>query len=216
MTLSTPRSLAETPGAKDLAEPAVEDTNPSSRPGATANTAASDTLRIDTALVKAAVVDPSSQEAVPLNLVSADGAVPEQALVVVRCLGSLRVHARGEPGGQLIEITAGLSPKIQVLLARMATRPDGVPADTLMEAAWPDTPLTQATGRMQTTLTYLRRALRKATSSPDARFATFVTNRYHLGAQAGDPRLWVDYWAFRDALAATRTHLDHARIEAGH
>jgi DNA-binding SARP family transcriptional activator len=145
----------------------------------------------------------------------AEGEVPAEALLVVRCFGQPSVLARGEPGAALRVITEHLSPKHLLLLAALASRPDGVAVEELLEVGWPDSPLGNAKRNLHTTLTHLRRVCKQAVAPGEVSFAVLTANRYHLvppGRQGG--LVWVDYWAFAAALRAARGATGQARWAA--
>jgi len=155
---------------------------------------------------------------------------PEQALVVVRCFESFKVQTRAEPGGRLEDITSQLSPKHRLLLACLASRPDGTPTADLLEAGWPDTPYNLAQQRQAATLSALRRIMRDAIRVPQAQLASHADGRYFLslpspGAQqpgghpdaaAAEATVWVDYWDFLDTAAIARAHTATTRLDAQH
>jgi DNA-binding SARP family transcriptional activator len=140
---------------------------------------------------------------------------PDQALLVVGCFGSLRVHTRTEPGGALHDLTGQLSPKHRLLISCMVSRPNGVPTADLLESGWPDASFSTAQRRLSATLTPLRRVLREAIGAPRARLATHVNSRYTLApVGVGEELVWVDYWAFLAAAATARAHTGNPRIQA--
>jgi DNA-binding SARP family transcriptional activator len=151
-------------------------------------------------------------------------AVPQRALLVVRCFGRPGVLARHEAGAVLEEITAAMAPKQRLLLGCLATRPEGVTIDELMEAGWPENSLTAAKQNVHATLTRMRRWLSAATGAPIGQFAVLVHDRYHLtkperhgGGTAGGTDtglVWVDYWAFSQALTHARALTGEARATA--
>ena len=161
--------------------------------------------------------------------------VPESARLVVHCFGAFGLFARQDPAAPLVEITEIVPAKQRLLLRCLASRPDGVGADELLEAGWPDSPLAAARRRLHTTLTQLRRTLAGHTGASTGTFAVLVGQRYHLtrpttaptaarpgvetttdarGAGGGAEVVWVDWRAFQSALEAARAATGEARVPA--
>jgi DNA-binding SARP family transcriptional activator len=163
------------------------------------------------------------------------GLVPGSARLVVHCFGAFGLFARQDQTAPLVEITEIVPAKQRLLLRCLASRPDGVLADELLEVGWPDSPLAAARRRLHTTLTQLRRTLAGHTAASTATFAVLVGQRYHLtrptaaptaarpvverttdagGAGGGAELVWVDWWAFQSALDAARAATGAARVPA--
>ncbi|HYT09781.1 MAG TPA: BTAD domain-containing putative transcriptional regulator, partial [Mycobacteriales bacterium] len=122
--------------------------------------------------------------------------LPAGAVLAVNVFGHPRVQ---DAGGR--DIT-GLRAKARDLLALLAVHPDGLTAEQVGDALWPDAPPGRATARLSPTLAYTRRALREATVVTGTNVAgvdlvPMVDGRYRL-----DPGLVdTDYRRFTAALA---------------
>ncbi|MEU1968924.1 hypothetical protein ABZ541_14100 [Micromonospora sediminicola] len=114
--------------------------------------------------------------------------------VQLRVLGRPALLIDGQP------VTIRRSAALQVLVF-LAVRPDGATTAQLVHAIWPGLPVHTVTGRLYTTLSDLRAAVRAAT--PVTVLAS-TDDRYHLDPERVD----VDLWRLRTAAhhaAATLT-----------
>ena len=112
--------------------------------------------------------------------------------VELRLLGPVRILAGGD------EIDTGLRTKARELLAYLATRPQGVTDETVVDAIWPDAPPGRGMEQFHTAVGNLRKVLREATGLGEAMFVEHTAGRYRI-----DPALGaVDLWSFQTHLAA--------------
>jgi LuxR family maltose regulon positive regulatory protein len=125
-------------------------------------------------------------------------AVPGQAAVSVRCLGTLRVFA----GGEEVSQERWVSTKARDLLAYFITfRGERIPAERVFDAVWADKAGRGRTA-FHTALSRLRNALRGGESAP--RFILVETGEYWLDTAAFS----VDVDQFDAALAAAHAASD--------
>lgn len=114
--------------------------------------------------------------------------------VQLRVLGRPALLIDGHP------VTIRRSAALQVLVF-LAVRPDGATTGQLVQAIWPGLPVHTVTGRLYTTLSDLRAAVRAATTET---VLASTDDRYHLDPERVD----VDLWRLRTAAhhaAATLT-----------
>ncbi|WP_046565587.1 hypothetical protein [Micromonospora sp. HK10] len=102
------------------------------------------------------------------------------ARVQVRILGRPALLAGGEP------VTIRRSAALQVLVF-LAVNPEGATTTDLVQAIWPGLSAHAVTGRLYTTLSDLRAAIRTATS---ATVVAHTDDRYHLNPDRVDVDLW--------------------------
>ncbi|MCP3785267.1 hypothetical protein NLX85_18030 [Micromonospora sp. A3M-1-15] len=133
----------------------------------------------------------------------------------VRVLGRPALLADGEP------VTIRRSAALQVLVF-LAVHPDGATTTDLVQAIWPGLPAHTVTGRLYTTLSDLRAAIRTAT---DATVLRHTDDRYHLDPDRVDVDLWRLHaaahhaaTALTDAAPAWQTVIDTyaGDLAAGH
>src|SRR5262249_1618187 len=113
--------------------------------------------------------------------------------------------------GDSRDITAAFPPRQRELLVFLALDPHGVHRDALVAAlSGPNAP-ERPTNARNTAPSRLRRSVNQATGGAISDLTTTGEGRYQL-----DPRLvTVDYWHWRDAIAARRTaSTDSQRIAA--
>ncbi|MGR6320024.1 hypothetical protein Q2K19_25755 [Micromonospora soli] len=110
----------------------------------------------------------------------------------VRVLGRPALLASGEP------VTIRRSAALQVLVL-LAVHPQGATTTDLVQAIWPGLPAHTVTGRLYTTLSDLRAAIRTAT---DATVLGHTDDRYHLNPDRVDVDLWRLHAAARNAATA--------------
>ncbi|MFD9964008.1 LysM peptidoglycan-binding domain-containing protein [Amycolatopsis sp. NPDC058986] len=136
----------------------------------------------------------------PRNNVPATTVGEEEAAVVVRLLGGVRVDARGSH-------VRGLRARSREVLAYLTAHQHGTTADTLREAVLPDQPA----ARLHEAISYARSALRTATGADDAVFVLAESGRYRL-----DPKvITADVWTLEASLNRARTTTDpDARLDA--
>ncbi|MFF4810955.1 hypothetical protein ACFY03_22355 [Micromonospora chersina] len=111
----------------------------------------------------------------------------------VRVLGRPALLAGGEP------VTIRRSAALQVLVL-LAVHPEGATTTDLVHAIWPGLPAHTVTGRLYTTLSELRAAIRTATG---ATVLAHIDDRYHLNPARVD----VDLWRLRAAAHHAATAL---------
>ncbi|MET8836975.1 hypothetical protein ABZV78_24095 [Micromonospora sp. NPDC004540] len=110
----------------------------------------------------------------------------------VRVLGRPALLASGEP------VTIRRSAALQVLVF-LAMHPEGATTTDLVQAIWPGLPAHTVTGRLYTTLSDLRAAIRTAT---DATVLGHTDDRYHLNPDRVDVDLWRLHAAAHHAATA--------------
>ncbi|MFG3301492.1 hypothetical protein [Micromonospora chersina] len=110
----------------------------------------------------------------------------------VRVLGRPALLASGEP------ITIRRSAALQVLVF-LVVHPDGATSADLVQAIWPGLPAHTVTGRLYTTLSDLRAAIRTATG---ATVLGHTDDRYHLNPDRVDVDLWRLHAAAHHAATA--------------
>ncbi|MFF4893418.1 hypothetical protein [Micromonospora chersina] len=110
----------------------------------------------------------------------------------VRVLGRPALLADGEP------ITIRRSAALQVLVL-LAVHPQGATTTDLVQAIWPGLPANTVTGRLYTTLSELRAAIRTATG---ATVLGHADDRYHLNPDRVDVDLWRLHAAAHHAATA--------------
>jgi DNA-binding SARP family transcriptional activator len=130
----------------------------------------------------------------------------------IRVLGEpqvLRPHPDGIHSPVRVRRSAG-----RQLLVLFALHRDGVAADVLKEAIWPDVPSSAAHRRFLTTMSELGRALHDAAGQPVLRHddpaASAGPARYRLDPAAAQ----VDIWQLQDLLLAAVTSADPAARRA--
>ena len=134
--------------------------------------------------------------------------VPAEVLLVVLVLGPLAVYARSAPGQPLREITGQLSLTRRLLLAALAASTDPVHADTLLAmciaVGGPAGGGEEASHRLQSNITRLRGALRKATGHDTAvKLIGYTAGRYHFTSAC-----WVDHHILHAQLRTASTTVD--------
>ena len=123
--------------------------------------------------------------------------------VRLNVLGSVQLHAAGKA------ISKGVRRTAYEVLAYLATHPDGVATDRLLEDLWPDHTVDQATRRLHDANYSLRNTLRPLVGAVAENVVTFDGERYRLDADVLD----VDLWRFTSAYEqAAREHDEHARL----
>lgn len=135
--------------------------------------------------------------------------------VQLRVLGRPALTIDGQP------VTIRRSAALQVLVL-LAVQPDGATTTQLVQAIWPGVPVHTVTGRLYTTISALRAAVRAATS---VTVLASTDDRYHLDPDGVD----VDLWRLRiaahhaaanltDPVPAWRTVIDAytGDLAAGH
>ncbi|MEU4477798.1 hypothetical protein AB0F68_06985 [Micromonospora sp. NPDC023966] len=110
----------------------------------------------------------------------------------VRVLGRPTLLASGEP------VTIRRSAALQVLVF-LAVHPEGATTTDLVQAIWPGLPAHTVTGRLYTTLSDLRAAIRTATG---ATVLGHADDRYHLNPDRVDVDLWRLHTATHHAATA--------------
>ncbi|MEV4481804.1 hypothetical protein [Micromonospora coxensis] len=99
-----------------------------------------------------------------------------------------RLQVLGRPAllidGQPVTIRRSAALQVLVLLA---VHPEGANTTNLVHAIWPGLPAHTVTGRLYTTLSDLRTAIRAATPTP---LVDHTDDRYHLNPHAVDVDLW--------------------------
>ncbi|MGW9196602.1 AfsR/SARP family transcriptional regulator [Micromonospora chersina] len=110
----------------------------------------------------------------------------------VRVLGRPALLAGGEP------VTIRRSAALQVLVF-LAVHPEGATTTDLVQAIWPGLPAHTVTGRLYTTLSDLRAAIRTATG---ATVLGHADDRYHLNPDRVDVDLWRLHAAAHHAATA--------------
>jgi DNA-binding SARP family transcriptional activator len=129
--------------------------------------------------------------------------------ITLSVLGRPRVHwtphrtgEAGEGGGAADaaprEITSAFPPRQRELLVFLALHPDGVHRDPLVAALWEDNASQRSTNALNTALSRLRRSVNQATGGAVTDFITVTQGRYQLDTGLVE----VDYWRWRDAVAA--------------
>ena len=134
--------------------------------------------------------------------------VPAGVLLVVLVLGPLAVYARSAPGQPLREITGQLSLTRRLILAALAASTDPVHAETLLAmciaaggTAGDDE---EAMHRLQSNITRLRAALRKAVGHDAAvKLIGYTAGRYHFTSAC-----WVDHHILHAQLRTAATTAD--------
>ena len=113
--------------------------------------------------------------------------------------------------GTVRDITAAFPPRQRELLVFLALHPHGVHRDALVAALWGHNTPERPTNALNTALSRLRRSVNQATGGAIGDLTTTGEGRYQL-----DPCLVVvDYWRWRDAIAARRAaSTDSERIAA--
>ncbi|MFC0030118.1 hypothetical protein ACFFMM_11365 [Micromonospora chaiyaphumensis] len=114
----------------------------------------------------------------------------------VRVLGRPALLAGGEP------VTIRRSAALQVLVL-LAVHPEGATTTDLVQAIWPGLPAHTVTGRLYTTLSDLRAAIRTAAGVSVLRH---IEDRYHLDPDRVDVDLWRLHAAARNAATALSDH----------
>ncbi|MEV0428306.1 hypothetical protein [Micromonospora sp. NPDC050495] len=114
------------------------------------------------------------------------------AHVQVRVLGRPAVLAGGEP------VTIRRSAALQALVF-LAVHPAGATTTDLVQAIWPGLPAHTVTGRLYTTLSDLRAAIRTATNIT---VVAHTDDRYHLDPDRVDVDLWRLHAAAHHAATA--------------
>lgn len=137
------------------------------------------------------------------------------APVQVRVLGRPALLAGGEP------VTIRRNAALQVLVF-LVVHPEGATTTDLVQAIWPGLPAHTVTGRLYTTLSDLRAAIRTATG---ATVIAHTDDRYHLNPDRVDVDLWRLHaaahhaaTALTDPAAAWQTVIDTytGDLAAGH
>lgn len=123
--------------------------------------------------------------------------------VRLNVLGPVQLHAAGKA------ISKGVRRTAYEVLAYLATHPDGVTTDRLLEDLWPDHTVDQATRRLHDANYSLRTTLRPLVGADAENVVTFDGERYRLDADVLD----VDLWRFTTAYEqAAREHDEHTRM----
>lgn len=123
--------------------------------------------------------------------------------VRLNVLGPVQLHAAGKP------ISKGVRRTAYEILAYLATHPDGVATDRLLEDLWPDHTMDQATRRLHDANYSVRSTLRPLVGAVAENVVTFDGERYRLDPDVLD----VDLWRFTGAYEqAAREHDEHARL----
>ena len=123
----------------------------------------------------------------------------------VRLLGPYRIEARGA------EVRGGLRRTARELLAYYLLHPDGAPAETAVDAMWPDLEPGKENDWFWTALGNLRTRLRNAIGG-DAKPDVVARSGEAYQAEAG--LFEVDLWQFQAALAQARDAGDDATVRA--
>lgn len=120
--------------------------------------------------------------------------------IKVRVLGPITITAWGR------EINVGLRDSARELLAWYLLHPDGAPADTAIEAIWPDAPPDRGPQRFWNALGNLRSRL-KGPGGEHVDVLTKIGDVYRPNADEVD----ADIWQFQNALAEAARDENRAR-----
>jgi DNA-binding SARP family transcriptional activator len=119
--------------------------------------------------------------------------------VHVTVIGRLQVRYRPS-AGEAVDLTIALAPRQRDIVVYLALHPDGVRRETLTAALWPDAPRDRPYNSLHTTLSQMRRAVRKATDNTVDSLTVNKGGYYALHPDVVD----VDLWQMYDALHARR------------
>lgn len=111
-----------------------------------------------------------------------------------------------------IELTTGIRAKARELITVLALHAGGASRDVLLEALYPDVEQRSAVMRFHAALADLRRALRNATSQPDADFIVLSGDRYRIAPDMID----VDLWHLQRSIAAAHAATDDPEARLRH